>query len=331
MAGITHEWDGAVLTVTSDAGTSSANLQGPKGDVGPRGPQGPAGVIYNEDGELVLDLSMYATYEDMEAAIENIDVDLSDYPTELEVANTLNNYATKNYVSTQIAQAQLEGAEVDLSGYATLDQLNAITVNTDDLTIVKDANTGAIKTAIGGYIIPSEPVVEYGSRTSSSSNWHREFSNADTEVELGTIPSDINILADTKYLIRVYGKNASGAVSNYTDVSCYFTKDSNGNYVANRSSGYGWFSKLVYYPSTHKITGFTNEYCYMWYFRLVKATYYGKINVNCIPIDDDSIKVVNGMLTLSNNLTNFYTKEEIDNLLANISSGALPSSEEVPY
>ena len=69
----------------------------------------------------------------------------------------------------------------------------------------------------------------------------------------------------------------------------------------------------------------------MWYFRLVKATYYGKINVNCIPIDDDSIKVVNGMLTLSNNLTNFYTKEEIDNLLANISSGALPSSEEVPY
>jgi hypothetical protein len=61
---ITHSWSGTTLTVTSDSGTSSANLQGPqgpqgekglkgdtgpagtqgdKGDTGPEGPQGPKG------------------------------------------------------------------------------------------------------------------------------------------------------------------------------------------------------------------------------------------------------------------------------------------------
>lgn len=42
MAGtITHEWNGTVLTITSDSGTSSMDL---KGDTGIRGPQGPAGT-----------------------------------------------------------------------------------------------------------------------------------------------------------------------------------------------------------------------------------------------------------------------------------------------
>ena len=43
--GISHSWDGTVLTITSDSGTSSADL---KGDTGVRGPQGIAGA----DGQL---------------------------------------------------------------------------------------------------------------------------------------------------------------------------------------------------------------------------------------------------------------------------------------
>lgn len=46
MAGeIYHEWNGTVLTITSDSGTSSADLQGSKGDMGVRGPQGIAGGV----------------------------------------------------------------------------------------------------------------------------------------------------------------------------------------------------------------------------------------------------------------------------------------------
>lgn len=99
--GFTHSWNGTVLTITSDSGTSSADLQGPVGDTGPRGPQGVGG-----DGSGV-NLSDYYTKSEVDAAIAEIaDVDTS----------TL---ATKEYVSSAIASAQLEGAEVDLSGYYT--------------------------------------------------------------------------------------------------------------------------------------------------------------------------------------------------------------------
>ena len=44
MAGtIEHRWDGTVLTITSDSGTSSCDLKGAKGDTGIRGPQGVQG------------------------------------------------------------------------------------------------------------------------------------------------------------------------------------------------------------------------------------------------------------------------------------------------
>ena len=42
---ITHSWNGTILTVTSDSGTSSADLKGAKGDTGIRGAQGAAGYI----------------------------------------------------------------------------------------------------------------------------------------------------------------------------------------------------------------------------------------------------------------------------------------------
>ncbi len=62
--GCTHSWDGTVLTVTSAAGTSSADLRGPKGDrgdAGPQGPQGPAGAD-GRDG-AAPDMAAYATME----------------------------------------------------------------------------------------------------------------------------------------------------------------------------------------------------------------------------------------------------------------------------
>ena len=87
MAGtITHSWNGTVLTITSDSGTSSADLQGGKGDTGPRGPQGPAGVIVNPDG--TIDTSQYATetYVDTKIAeVEAGSVDLTNYYTKAQV------------------------------------------------------------------------------------------------------------------------------------------------------------------------------------------------------------------------------------------------------
>ena len=52
MAGtITHQWNGSVLTITSDSGTSSSDLKGAKGDDGPRGAQGAPGSSVAEDSQ----------------------------------------------------------------------------------------------------------------------------------------------------------------------------------------------------------------------------------------------------------------------------------------
>lgn len=64
---ITHSWNGTVLTITSDSGTSSADLAGAKGDTGIRGPQGIAGEK-GADG-AGTDLSNYYTKEEVDALI----------------------------------------------------------------------------------------------------------------------------------------------------------------------------------------------------------------------------------------------------------------------
>ena len=52
MAGtIQHQWNGTVLTITSDSGTSSCDLKGAKGDDGPRGAQGAPGSSVAEDSQ----------------------------------------------------------------------------------------------------------------------------------------------------------------------------------------------------------------------------------------------------------------------------------------
>lgn len=64
MGNIYHEWNGTVLTVTSDSGTSSADLKGAQGDMGVRGAQGIAG------GEVGA--AMEELMQDMEAALDSI-------------------------------------------------------------------------------------------------------------------------------------------------------------------------------------------------------------------------------------------------------------------
>ena len=59
---ITHEWNGTVLTITSDSGTSSADLKGTKGDTGARGVRGLAGAdgitsVNGKKGDITLTAS----------------------------------------------------------------------------------------------------------------------------------------------------------------------------------------------------------------------------------------------------------------------------------
>ena len=104
-------------------------------------------VINPEDIEV--DLSGYALKDELNAKADINDIPTkiselqndsnfissipSEYVTETELNNkgyltqhqSLDDYATKSYVSSEIAKAQLEGEEVNLTGYATKDDLNA--------------------------------------------------------------------------------------------------------------------------------------------------------------------------------------------------------------
>ena len=120
MAGeIFHSWNGTILTITSDSGTSSVDLKGGKGDTGPRGAQGPAGVIVNPDG--TIDTSAYATetyVNEKIAEIQTGSVDLSNYYTKAQI--DAKGYLTEH----QSLEAYALKSEIpDVSGYLTLDTL----------------------------------------------------------------------------------------------------------------------------------------------------------------------------------------------------------------
>lgn len=103
-----HKWNGTILTITSDAGTSSVNLKGAKGDRGVRGVQGRSGVILDAAGDV--DMTGYATeqyVDEVFSQIEDFQTDLSNYYTAAEIDATLENYTNREYVADAIAAADI--------------------------------------------------------------------------------------------------------------------------------------------------------------------------------------------------------------------------------
>lgn len=65
--GISHSWDGSVLTVSSDSGSSSADLMGPAGARGPAGVETVVAEVRLENGECVSNLSFAEIKEHIDA------------------------------------------------------------------------------------------------------------------------------------------------------------------------------------------------------------------------------------------------------------------------
>ena len=120
---IKHYWSGTTLMIESDSGVSGCDLKGRTGDIGPRGPQGRAGIVYDADGNILMD--GYATEDYVDEAVSNVKVDLTGYATEKYVDNAilsvpqpnLDNYATKQDVEDAVNSIEIP--EVNLNGYAT--------------------------------------------------------------------------------------------------------------------------------------------------------------------------------------------------------------------
>lgn len=424
MAGeVKHQWNGSILTVISDSGASSADLKGPRGDTGPRGPQGPGGVVYNDDGELIVDLSPYATRDELEYAIENnqpdLDIfatkpyvietvygalpnmntyvtksdleqkckpyvsqayvdlaikdnqpDLTPYATKDYVENEIENidlpaYATKNYVSTEIAKAQLsggagDGSGVDLSGYATKDDLTTVETKVDGKTILKDAH-GNIYTSLGGY--KQAGAINY---VNNNMNYIPRGHWGGQGWTGGGIAGNVgsNFVTGTVYAIKLIFKDG------YTisfDMK-YSTIGSNGAMVA---GGQYWDWEMNIAETNDHFSGFTaynngdfkidtanfaDDTVLLDKYVLTGVSVYAP---GCIPIDGEFIPVdgntiylnEDGKLSCSVNvsgggsggsdisLTNYYTKAEVDALILGLAGSGgggsapveIPSGEEVDY
>lgn len=107
---ITHSWNGTVLTITSDSGTSSADLKGTKGDTGARGVRGLAGAdgitsVNGKKGDITL------TAEDVGAeeagTAENVRTQIEAWVEDGYLPLTGGNLLGNLYASGEISGTQL--------------------------------------------------------------------------------------------------------------------------------------------------------------------------------------------------------------------------------
>ena len=321
MAGeIKHSWNGTILTITSDSGTSSMDLKGGTGDIGPRGPQGPCGVIYDENGITLadnlattdyvdrkivevttggtVDLEGYATKQYVDETIENIDVDLTEYATKEYVNETianadvdvdLTNYATKQYVDDAVKNT---GGTVDLSGYATEYYVNNMgssileTIHEQSGTVIEN-NTP----------ITLNQTLRYNSTYDFTFVW------------------DDGVVDEVRYQLL--------KLEEYGDYQGYY-KD-NGNF----SVPSGRILVFVVYFNKPVIQSYWNENLVsqkLTGIKIVEVKGAKQFLPQAIPIDNSTIRInAAGQLyssgsTGSADLSNYYTKTQVDNKIGSISA-----------
>lgn len=127
MGVFSHSWNGTVLTITSDSGTSSCDLKGEKGDDGVRGAQG-AGIITDEEIEEVIDL--YVTKNNI--GVVDIDTTLS--------------------IEGQAADAKATGDSIALIN-------NAVELIENDIAVI-DNNIKDINESIGNIDIDTSIIID---------------------------------------------------------------------------------------------------------------------------------------------------------------------------
>ena len=193
MAGtITHSWNGTVLTITSDSGTSSVDLKGTKGDTGPRGAQGKCGVILNPDG--TIDTSAYATEDYVDTKIAEVQlgsVDLSDYYTKSETNALIPDVS--GFI-TEIPSEYITETELNAKGYLTEHQ-SLKTINGESIVGTGDITISGGDVDLTDYYT-KEQIDAKGYLTS-----HQSLAEYAKKSEIPTVPSNVSFFTnDAGYL-----------------------------------------------------------------------------------------------------------------------------------
>ena len=165
---------------------------------------------------------------------------------------SLADYATKTYVTEEIAKAQLDGGDVDLSAYATKTELEnkADKEHTHEeyLTEHQDLSDYALKSEIPtDYLtsIPSEYITEQELEEKGYLTEHQSLSDYALKSELPTIPTNISAFTNDKgYLTSIPTEyvteeelNDKGYLTEHQSLDGYATKKYVDDAVANVQSG----------------------------------------------------------------------------------------------
>jgi hypothetical protein len=150
---ITHKWNGSILTITSDSGTSSVDLRGEKGDTGIRGPQGPAGCAINDVS--LIDKTL--TIENYAADAKTVGDKLEQISNEIvasQAASTIINSATGN---TVVIKDSSENALKGLTLYGKTEQFTTPTLDAPSELVSTGASGSIGVEVLGKNLVNVEP------------------------------------------------------------------------------------------------------------------------------------------------------------------------------
>ena len=265
-----------------------------------------------------VDVSICYTKEEVNALLEN-KANIEDIPD-------LTGYATETFVTNKIAEASLNGGEVDLSGYATKDELN----NKADISSIP--NKTSQLTNDSGYItsVPSEYITETELNAKGYLTEHQDISMKADKTELHTHNNKtvLDGITSTKVTEWNNKSNFDGNYNSLTNKPNIPTVDVNKNYVdtqlatkANKSEipsleGYATETYVTNKIAEASLSGGEVDLSGL----ATKDELATKADKTAIPTKTSQLTNDSGFLTAHQNISGKADKTYVDNQLANKSN-----------
>lgn len=292
--------------------------------------------------------SGYATTSYVDNAVADVDVDLTGYATETYVDKQidaidipevdLTGYATENYVLTEIARVQTGDAEVNLDGFATEDwvedQIDAIdlsnyyTKTEVDSAISSSSGTGSGIGKVGKYTT-SEIFNDYTSNRATGTYSHAEGCNTKALGDMGSHAEGCNSEASGAYShaegMETYADGEAAHAEGASTQAHGYASHAEGQdtcAAGMRQHVEGWLNivdndnRYIHIAGNGKRNGDntytrSNAYTLDWD---GNAWFAGNVYIGGTSIDDASVIGTGGSV----NLTNYYTKSQVDDLIDGI-------------
>lgn len=234
MSGIYHEWNGTVLTITSDSGTSSADLKGAKGDIGVRGAQG----VRGRDGNTNI-ISVNGQTGAVILGAEEVGA----LPS-TTIIPSIDGLATEEFVVQKVTEAQMSGADVDLSAYYT---------KTETEALVSDA---VIQTQV---LLSDYATNEALALQTSQTKLYVD--SADNEVRAYAVAEDNKVkqeISNAEASLMVYADDAANAAlvnaNNYTDAALIESTQYSGCYYRTVNGVQEWLNPPMRLGVEYRLT-----------------------------------------------------------------------------